>query len=108
MTVTKIINGQVIEKKQAIGTVAILDDQGNETETTTEVVEEFIVDEPMANVGVKIGTTRPLPQLGDYNMLRVDVSLYMPSKTDKKSLNKTFKKCFKWCDDKLDSVLDDL
>lgn len=104
MTVKIIKNGVVIEKKQAIGKVTVAVEDGTETETT-EVVEEFIVDEPMANVGVKVGTTK---NLGDYNSLRVDVSLYMPSKTDKKSLNKTFKKCFNWCDDKLDSVLDDL
>lgn len=108
MTVTKIRNGQTIEKKQVIGTVEILDDEGVVTKTEEFVVDEVIVEKPMANVGVKLGHTRPLPELGQYNMLRVDVSLYMPSKTDKKSLNKTFNKCFNWCDDKLDSILDDL
>ena len=104
MTVTKIKNGKVIEKKQAIGKVVVTDEDGKETETA-EVVEEFIVDEPMANVGVKVGTTK---NLGDYNSLRVDVSLFLPSKTSKKELNKTFKKCFDWCDDKLDKIMDDV
>lgn len=104
MSVTILKNGQVIEKKQIIGKVSVTDEDGNEQETT-EVVEEVIVDKPMANVGVKVGTTK---NLGDYNSLRVDVSLFMPSDTDKKSLNKTFNKCFKWCDDKLDTIMDDV
>lgn len=93
---------KIIKKEKVIGTVVTTDKDGNETETS-EVVDEIIVDKPMANVGVKVGTTK---NLGDYNSLRVDVSLFMPSDTDKKSLNKTFKKCFKWCDDKLDSIMD--
>jgi len=104
MPVNIIKNGQVIEKKQVIGKVTVTDEDGAEQETT-EVVDEVIVDKPMANVGVKVGTTK---NLGDYNSLRVDVSLFMPSDVDKKSLNKTFKKCFKWCDDKLDSIMDDV
>ncbi len=104
MTVHIIQKGVLIEKKQSIGKVVVTDQDGTEQETT-EVVDEVIVDKPMANVGVKVGTTK---NLGDYNSLRVDVSLFIPSDTDKKSLNKTFKKCFKWCDDKLDSIMDDV
>jgi len=104
MTVTRIRNGEVIEKKQIIGKVTVTDKDGKEQETF-EVVDEVIVDKPMANVGVKLGTTK---NLGDYESLRVDVSLYMPSDTDKKSLNKVFKKCFKWCDNKLDKIMDDV
>ena len=103
MNVKIVPKGKVIELKQVIGKVTVTDEDGIEQETT-EVVEEVIVDTPMANVGVKVGTTK---NLGDYNSLRVDVSLYMPSETDKKSLNKTFKKCFKWCDDKLDAIMED-
>ncbi len=102
MSITLIRNGQVIEKKQVIGTVTVTDEDGQETETF-EVVDEIIVDKPMANVGVKVGTTE---NLGNYNSRRVDVSLYMPSDTDKKSLDKTFKKCFKWCVKKIDWIDD--
>jgi len=102
MAVKIIKKGKLIEKKQALGKVVVVDENGNEQETT-EVVDEIIVDKPMANVGVKLGTTK---NLGDYNSLRVDVSLFMPSDTDKKSLNKTFKRCFKWCDDKLDGIME--
>lgn len=104
MSVKIIRTGKLLEKLQVIGKVSVTDENGKEQETT-EVVDEMIVDENMANVGVKVGTTK---NLGDYNSLRVDVSLYMPSKTDKKSLDKTFKRCFKWCDTKLDKIMDDL
>lgn len=103
MTVTKIKNGHVIEKKQVIGTVTVSDKDGHVEQETNEVVDEVIVDKPMANVGVKLGTTE---NIGDFQSRRVDVSLYMPSETDKKSLDKTFKKCFKWCVKKLDWIDD--
>ena len=104
MTVTIVKQGQVIQRQQSIGRVVAFGDDGHEQETT-EVVEEIIVYETMARGGVKVGTTK---NLGDYNSLRVDVSLFMPSKTDKKSLNKTFNKCFKWCDTKLDDIMADV
>jgi hypothetical protein len=92
----------IIKKQKIVGKVETLDKDGEVAETEEIEVGEIIVDKPMANVGVKVGTTK---NLGDYNSLRVDVSLFMPSETDKKSLNKTFKKCFKWCDTKLDEIV---
>ncbi len=93
-----------IVKKQIVGKVEKIDKDGEVEDTEEIVLGEMVVsdDKPMANVGVKLGTTK---NLGDYNSLRVDVSLFMPAKTDKKSLNKTFKKCFKWCDNKLDEIV---
>ena len=92
----------IIKKEQIIGRVMTTDQDGKETETT-EVLGEVIVDKPMANVGVKLGTTE---NLGDYSSRRVDVSVHMPSEVDKKSLDKTFKRCFKWCVKKLDYIDD--
>jgi hypothetical protein len=92
---------KIITKEQVVGVVTRTDKDGNETEEY-EVVDEVVVDKPMANVGVKLGRTT---NTGDYESLRVDVSLYMPSDTDKKSLDKTFKKCLKWCDKKMDGIL---
>lgn len=93
-----------IVKKQIVGKVEKIDKDGEIEDTEEFVLGEIVVsdDKPMANVGVKVGTTK---NLGDYNSLRVDVSLFMPSETDKKSLNKTFKRCFKWCDTKLDEIV---
>lgn len=96
---------KVIKKQQIVGKTELLDNKGNVIDTEEEVLGEVTTDKPMANVGVKLGTTK---NMGDYESLRVDVSLFMPSETDKKSLNKTFKKCFKWVDDKLDGIMEDV
>ena len=94
----------IIKKVQIIGKVETLAKDGSVNETEETVLGDMIVsdDTPMANVGVKLGRTK---NTGDYESLRVDVSLFMPSEIDKKSLNKTFKKCLKWCDGKMDEVL---
>lgn len=92
----------VIHKQQIVGKVDKVAADGTVEETEEFVLGEVVVDKPMANVGVKLGTTK---NLGDYESLRVDVSLFMPSDVDKKSLNKTFKKCFKWCDNKLAEII---
>jgi hypothetical protein len=93
-----------IINKQIVGRVDKLDKNGEVKDTEEIKLGEMVVsdDVPMANVGVKLGKTK---NLGDYESLRVDVSLFMPSETDKKSLNKTFKKCLTWCDNKMDEVL---
>lgn len=93
---------KIIKKQQIVATVVTTDKNGVEHEET-EVLGEVIVDKPMANVGVKLGTTK---NLGDYNSLRVDVTLFMPSETDKKSIDKTFKKVYKWVDKRLDNIMD--
>ena len=46
--------------------------------------------------------------LGDFESLRVDVSLFLPSETDKKSLDKTFKKADKWCEKKMQQIVKEL
>lgn len=83
-----------------MGKVTKTDKSGTTEES--EVVDEVVSTEPMANVGFRLSHTK---NLGNYESLKVDVSLYMPSKTDKKSLNKTFKKLQNWCDNKMDEVL---
>lgn len=93
---------KIIKKEQIVGKVEKLSKDGTVEETEEFVLGEVVVDKPMANVGVKLGRTR---NTGDYESLRVDVSLFMPSEIDKKSLNKTFKKCLKWCDNKMDEIL---
>ena len=91
-----------IKKVQAIGKT-----KGTPTDSavkeTSEVVDEVVTnsDEPMANVGLKIGVTR---NIGEYESVRVDVSLFMPSKTDEKSLKKTFKRVEKWCEKRIAKV----
>ena len=98
---------KIIKKKEQIkGKTEVLDNEGNVIDTQEEVVAEIETDDkPMANVGVKLGTTK---NLGDYESLRVDVSLFMPCEPKKKAINKTFDKCFAWVDDKLDSIMKDV
>ena len=91
---------KIINKVKAEGKTEVTYPDGR-VEETAEVVEEFIVDKPMANVGLKVGLTA---NLGDYESLRVDVSLFMPSETDKKSLDKTFKKVDKWVEKKMQKI----
>lgn len=83
-----------------MGKVSKTDKSGTVDEE--EVLGEVVTSGPMANVGFRLSHTK---NLGNYESLKVDVSLYMPSHTDKKSLNKTFKKLQKWCDNKMDEVL---
>ncbi len=91
-------------KQQIVGKVERLGKDGLVVSTEEIVLGEVVVDKPMANVGVKLGKT---VNLGDYESLRVDVSLFMPADIDKKSLNKTFKRCLKWCDNKMTDILAD-
>ena len=100
------MTAQIITMEQVKGRVEVIDSDGTVTDSEDIVVDEVVLedDKPMANVGIKLGATK---NLGDFESLRVDVSLYMPSDTDKKSLNKTFKKCFKWCDNKLDEIINE-
>jgi hypothetical protein len=92
----------IITKQQVKGKIEILAKDGSVESTEEIVLEEVEIDKPMANVGVKLGAT---VNLGDYNSRRVDVSLYMPSETDRKSLDKTFKKALKWCDKKVTEII---
>lgn len=94
-----------IKKQQIVGKVETLAKDGTVNETEEFILGEIVVDDskPMANVGVKLGRTIGTGE--KFEFLRVDVSLFMPSDTDKKSLDKTFKKCLKWCDKKMDEVL---
>jgi hypothetical protein len=94
--------GVTVTKKQIKGKVEVLDGKDNIINTEEHVLGEVVVDKPLANVGVKLGKTQ---NLGDYESLRVDVTLYMPSEVDKKSLDKTFKRCLKWCDKKMVEIL---
>lgn len=95
----------IVKKEQVKAKIETLDQDGEVIDTQEEVVDEVIVDKPMANVGVKLGTTK---NLGNYESLRVDVSLFYPCEPDKKAMDKTFKKAFKWVDKKLESIMEDV
>ena len=95
---------KVIRKQKCVGKVEIANDDGT-VEERSEVVDEIVVDKPMANVGLKVGMTK---NMGDFNSLRIDVSLFLPSELDTKSLNKTFKRADKWCEKKMKKIMEEL
>ncbi len=95
---------KIVSKQKCVGKVEVANDDGTITETE-EVVDEIVVDKPMANVGLKVGMTK---NMGDFNSLRVDVSLFLPSELDTKSLDKTFKRADKWCEKKMKKIMKEL
>ena len=68
------------------------------------VVTEVVSDAPMANVGISIAMTK---NLGNYESLKVQVSIHMPTKTDLASLDDAFLFCQTWADNKMAEVLKD-
>jgi len=98
MTV-KIIQKMLVEGKTQI------EHANGEIEEETELVEEVIVDKPMANVGLKVGMTK---NMGNYESIRVDISLFIPSELDEESLNAAFKKCDEWCEKRMKRVMEEL
>ena len=66
----------IVKKEQIKAKIETLDKDGEVIDTQEEVVDEVTVDKPMANIGVKLGTTK---NLGNYESLRVDVNdTYLP------------------------------
>lgn len=94
----------IVKKEQIKAKIETLDQDGEVIDTQEEVVDEVTVDKPMANIGVKLGTTK---NLGNYESLRVDVSLFYPCEPKKKAMDKTYKKVFNWVDNKLDQIMSD-
>lgn len=95
----------IVKKEKVKAKIETLDKDGEVIDTEEVEVDEVIVDKPMANVGVKLGTTK---NLGNYESLRVDVSLFYPCEPNKKDMDKTFKKAFKWVDKKLSGIMEDV
>ncbi len=92
-------SGKTLSKEKIVGKSTVDKGDGKPVETEEEVGTIIMDDdEPMANVGMTCGFTYS-PEA--FESIKVSVSLYMPSKTDQKSLDKTFKMCDKWIGKKL-------
>ncbi len=91
-----------IEYKQPIGKVEIQEKGKDLKVTEIKVGEAIFVDKPMANVGMKVGMTK---NLGNYESVRVDISLYMPCLTDDVSISETFDLIENWCDLKMQGIV---
>lgn len=94
-----------IEKKQPVG-LTVVDDMktGEHKEMEETVGDPVILDKPMANVGVKVGKTM---NLGNYESVRVDVSLYVPCENEDEAINQTFDLVSNWCDLKMLGIMEE-
>ena len=91
----------VIEKKQPMGLV-VIDGKDGKEEKEEAVGDPVISDKPMANVGMKVGVTK---NMGNYESVRVDVSLYLPCDSDDDAVNQTFDLVNTWVDLKMDEIM---
>lgn len=71
-----------------------------QTETQEDVGEAALYDQPTCNVGVNAGITK---NLGNYESLKVGVSLNMPCYPDE--IEDVYSAAKKWVDDKMDSIV---
>lgn len=90
------------EMKQGIAKVTTKDTNGAE-ETKEEVVSEVVYDQPTCNVGFRAGVTR---NMGNYNSLRVEVSLFMPCYPQE--IEDTFAFTKEWVDNKMNETIESL
>lgn len=91
-----------LEKKQTVSKVATTDTNGA-TEEKEEVVAENVYDQPTCNVGFTAGATR---NMGNYNSIKVSVSLFMPCYPAE--VDEVFEFAKEWVDKKMQETLDSL
>lgn len=105
-----------IEKKQPMG-VSMVEKGGTQTIKEEPVGEPVVSPSmgikkvgdimeavPYANVGMKVGKTM---NLGNYESVRVDVSLYVPCENDDEVINQTFDLVSNWCDLKMEGIIEE-
>jgi hypothetical protein len=90
-------------KKQPVGKVEVQPKGKDSKLTEIKVGEPVLVSDehPMANVGMKVGITK---NLGNYESVRVDVSLFLPCEPDAKSVDDAFETVSIWCDLKMEEI----
>lgn len=89
------------EVKQGIATVETTH-QGGATVSEKMVVSGGVYDQPTCNIGYKAGITK---NLGDYESLRIDVSLNMPCYPEE--IDDVFEFQRNWVENKLNKSIDD-
>jgi len=90
--------------KQVVAQVATSHNKGAEhnEQIPVSVVE---VPEPHATVGFNAAYTK---NMGDYNSLKVSVSLFMPCKPDAESVEEAYGKVKLWVDGKMEALLSEV
>jgi len=97
-----------IEKKGPVSTVAgnvtITDSHGGETKSQVKLGK--VVEAPvMANVGVRCSRT---VNLGDYNSVKIEVSLYIPCPVDEAVIDANYDFVMGWVNGKMEEVTSEL
>lgn len=92
-----------IKVKQGKGKTAVQEVKsgkpaGPPKETVEPVGELLVSDGPFANVGMSIAQTI---NVGDYNSVRVEVSLHMPCEPNEEAINETQAAVQEWIDSKV-------
>lgn len=73
------------------------------TQSKQEVIETVISDVPLANVGMTVGQTL---NTGDYNNIKVSVSLHYPCQIEE--IDATFETVKEWLDTKMSVVMGEI
>lgn len=68
-------------------------------------VADVLIQEPAANVGVTIGLTK---NLGDYNSIKVSVSLHMPCPPTPEGIEDIYAVVLEWVDGKITAIDNEL
>lgn len=76
---------------------------GGTSEETEKVGAPVLYEQPTCNVGMKAGVTR---NMGDYNSVRLDVSLYMPCYPDE--IEEVFMFTKEWVERKMNEITEEL
>lgn len=88
------------EKHHAEGSVEVKHPDGSVNQKK-ETVEEAVFTGPTANVGFSLSHTK---NLGNYESLRVNISLNLPCEPNEEVIDAAFKQVSNWVDNKMAEV----
>ncbi|WAS28535.1 hypothetical protein [Vibrio phage LV6] len=103
-----VVTAKTTPKAKILVTETETDEHGHETETVLREEEHetpltgIETNKPLCNVGYSSGITR---NLGDYNSLKVSVSLHIPCEFE--NIHNAFKFAHQFVDEKVNLVLED-
>lgn len=100
-TTTDEVPGPDIKAKPIVGKVSKQKKTGGAVETEIPV-GEVVSNEPLANVGFSVAYTK---NLGNYESMKVSVSLNVPCKNKVDEINEAFMFAKLWCDEKMTETL---
>ena len=93
-----------IEKKQGVGKTSVQDKNGASVDTE-ETVGDLEYGEDLANVGLTLSYTK---NLGNFNSVKVQVSLHRPCENIDPEIEATFAKVEDWVDTKMQAIVSEL